>query len=163
MCSPITLSSSFPIGQLIGAVSHISIVTIGQKMTAILICESPVQRAWGIISPKISTAVTEIMIAYIGLTTLFKKIGKASIASALHRSKVTNIQWYLSITEKILVALFLAYSLPFASISKASLSIEASPTVSPEQRPPKRVKMTQIEIEIIFSFVVSFFDNANLL
>ena len=110
-----------------------------------------------------STAVTDITIAIAEGTTLSKNSGRASIASALHSSKVTNIQWYLSITENIFVALFFAYSLPLASISKASLSIDARPTVSPDMRPPKRVSIMEIAIAIILSFFVSLGERVNLL
>ena len=68
-----------------------------------------------------------------------KNIGKDSIAAALHRSSVTNIQWCLSIIGKIFDALCFALSSPFASISKASLSIDANPTVRPDISPPNNV------------------------
>jgi len=106
------------------------------------------------ISPNVSTAVTDITIAMVGETTLSRKSGKASMATALQSSKVTNIQWYLSITLKILDALFLAYSSPLASISNAKRSIEARPTVSPDIRPPKRVRRIEMHHEIILSFLV---------
>ena len=89
-----SLSKSLAIGQDMGKVIHIRAVTIGQKITAILIYDSPVQRACGIISPNIRTAVTEIIITSSGLTTLSRKSGSASIAKALHSSNVTSIQWF---------------------------------------------------------------------
>jgi len=46
--------------------------------------------AWGIISPKKSTAVTEIMTAQSEGTKRSRKIGKASIAVAFESRRVTK-------------------------------------------------------------------------
>jgi hypothetical protein len=89
--------------------------------------------------------VTEINKFPMGPNPLFFRArGNASIANALQRSKVTSIQWYLSITAKIFKAYFFVSSLLFASISKANLSIEASPVVSPDINPPKRTNATDV-------------------
>jgi hypothetical protein len=69
----------------------------------------------------------------------------------------------LSITAKIFVALFFAYSLPLASISKASLSIEAKPTVNPDMRPPNKINRIEMHMATILSFVVSDEANYNFL
>ena len=65
-------------------------LTKGANALAILSWFGPVQIAYGITSPKNKTAVTDIMIAQTEGTSSSRKIGSASIAHALERSKVTN-------------------------------------------------------------------------
>jgi hypothetical protein len=48
------------------------------------------QIAWGIISPKKSTIVTDINTAQKEGTSLSRKMGNASMAVAFDRSRVTN-------------------------------------------------------------------------
>ena len=86
-----------------------STLVTGARKAAILIWSGPVQMAWGMISPKIRTAMTDINIAtaagtiasiiniyiyiYIYELVIPKNIGRASRANALASKRVTNSQW----------------------------------------------------------------------
>lgn len=70
------------------------------------------------------------------------------MAPALQKSKVTIIQWFLSMTGKIFSALFFAFSLHLASISKLSLSIEANPMFKPDINDPKTVQNKAIPAQM---------------
>lgn len=72
----------------------------------------PVQYAWGITYPNITTAVVEIMIAKYSGTSLSKNIGSASKHSALAKSKVESNWWWLFKIYKIGFAIFFSSSLP---------------------------------------------------
>lgn len=81
-----------------------SILTTGVIISAITNQFGPVHNAYGITSPKKSTAVTDIIIAHTDGTKASKNIGKASIAKALERSKVTRSKWCFFNTGKIFAA-----------------------------------------------------------
>lgn len=51
------------------------------------------QTAWGMTSPKNKTAVTDIIIAHNDGTSSSKNIGRASMANAFDKSRVTKSQW----------------------------------------------------------------------
>ena len=129
-------------------VKYIRPSTTGQHQYAIASCLGPVASAWGIISPKISTKVTDSTMASTGVTSLSKKIGSVSIAAALQRSRVTSIQWWRSITGKMRSVLLLISGFPIESTSSDNLSIEASPIVRPDISPPKRVQNNDTPILI---------------
>lgn len=65
-------------------------LTAGAIFSAIMSYYGPMQMAWGIISPKKSTIVTEIKTAYKDGTRASRKIGSASIAVALAKRRVTS-------------------------------------------------------------------------
>jgi hypothetical protein len=130
-----------------------SALTIGQKKTAILIWLGPVQSACGIISPKANTPVTDRIIATYEGTSRSRHKGRASTQTALQSKSVTSIQWCLSITGKIFSVARFASGLAFASISRPNLSIEASPTVSPDIKPLDKIRKIVATEYIDFDFV----------
>lgn len=114
-------------------------------------------KAYGITSPKNRTAVTDIIMAHTEGTKASKNIGRASMANALERSKVTRSRWCFFNIGKILAAyltlinnftyLFSA-SVPITDlISKSSLSIDNSPTVNPLINPAKKVRTINVNLK----------------
>ncbi len=74
-----------------------------------------------------------------------KKMGRASIAVAFMRSKVTNSQWWSWSTGITVLAYLISCGVPMHSFSsRSSWSIESSPTVRPLIKPAKRVKKAAI-------------------
>jgi len=67
-------------------------LTTGATPSAMANYWGPVQTAWGITSPKKRTAVTEMMTAQTEGTIRSRKIGRASMAAALERRRVTKSQ-----------------------------------------------------------------------
>jgi hypothetical protein len=63
-------------------------------------------------SPKKSTAVTEMRMAKTGLVIRSKKMGKASIAIALERRRVTRRKWCFFTTGRIRAAYFRSRGVP---------------------------------------------------
>jgi len=100
------------------------------------------------ISPKIRTKVTLKTMAIISGTILSRNNGKDSRAAALQSKRVTSIQWWWSITEKILLLLRFASGSLYESISSARRSIEARPTVMPDIKDETMTQMATISISI---------------
>ena len=94
------------------------------------------------ISPKMRTSVTEQITASTFVKRLSKNIGSVSMAAALHKSKVTSIQWCLSITGKMREHIFCTSGFPIESTSSESLSIDARPIVKPDISPANSVQPT---------------------
>mmetsp|Transcript_17893 Transcript_17893/g.52211 ORF Transcript_17893/g.52211 Transcript_17893/m.52211 type:complete len:267 (+) Transcript_17893:900-1700(+) len=69
-------------------------LTQGMKAEARGSCPGPVKTAEGRISPHRSTKVTEISTARNGGTSWSRKMGNASLASALRSSRVTSSRWW---------------------------------------------------------------------
>lgn len=62
----------------------------GETAAASCSCRGPVINAEGMISPKISTQQTEMMMESLSLTSSARKIGSASLAAALQSSNATS-------------------------------------------------------------------------
>jgi len=121
LCSPNKWSSNLETGYETGYVIAIKHFTSGIEHTAIYIWLGPIHILYGITSPKNSTAVTEIRIAYHEGTNLSKKIGRASKAQALQSKRVTRT-WccYLTRVGWSFSAYFFCFSI---SLSLLSLSL----------------------------------------
>jgi len=78
---------------LVASISH------GAEPLAITSCCGPVQTALGITSPKISTNVTEMMMAANSGTSLSKNRGRASAAAAFANRRVTSVKWWFSVNQ----------------------------------------------------------------
>jgi len=78
---------------------YINPLVRGAKNDAMAIWCGPTHAAWGIISPKNRTAVTEMMIAMYEGTNESKNIGSASRQQALEINKVTKSKCLWLITE----------------------------------------------------------------
>mmetsp|Transcript_118807 Transcript_118807/g.378971 ORF Transcript_118807/g.378971 Transcript_118807/m.378971 type:complete len:206 (-) Transcript_118807:920-1537(-) len=90
--------------------------TQGIKRAATVSCIGPVKIAEGMISPHKSTNVTDTNKASQGGIRSSKKMGNASLAKALSRSKVTRRRWWsLSIGAMRLAASLLHRNLSFSS------------------------------------------------
>jgi len=117
------------------------VFVIGAKKAAIAIWWGPTQAAWGIISPKNSTHVTEMIIASQDGKIASRKIGSASMHAALVINSVTSRRCLCLITLITLFARYFSCYVPVFSLrSIVKLSIDRYPTVNPLIIPAHMVK-----------------------
>ncbi len=109
--------------------------------------------AYGIISPKNKTAVTEIITAITAGIIPSKKIGNASIAAAFANSNVTNSQWCFYRIGSTRLAARISLSVPdFILISIVKSSIDRYPTVSPDIIPANRVSAMSYSLTYAYRY-----------
>mmetsp|Transcript_23261 Transcript_23261/g.50858 ORF Transcript_23261/g.50858 Transcript_23261/m.50858 type:complete len:249 (-) Transcript_23261:293-1039(-) len=132
--SGISLSSTHARGSAIGDITTRATHTTPERAAAIFSLEGPVKMAEGMISPRNSTAVTEMMMAAHGGTSLSRKRGSASLATELSSSSVTS-RWCLGwccTSGSTRAAASLSLSSSLRSFTRRSVSSsETVPMVSP--------------------------------
>mmetsp|Transcript_72267 Transcript_72267/g.197892 ORF Transcript_72267/g.197892 Transcript_72267/m.197892 type:complete len:203 (+) Transcript_72267:647-1255(+) len=153
---PSTTSSSLAIGKEMGHVRSMRVRTSGASDAAIWSCLGPVMTADGRISPKMSTHVTEMMIALFSSTSRSRKMGSASLATALQRRRETRRWWWAETTGSTLPAHSCSDSEPPSSLRlSVSGSSDRMPIVQPAARPAKQTSPMQMQTSVQYSASVS--------
>mmetsp|Transcript_7817 Transcript_7817/g.23145 ORF Transcript_7817/g.23145 Transcript_7817/m.23145 type:complete len:201 (-) Transcript_7817:79-681(-) len=119
--SPSKWSKTLAMGHAMGVKRNCTTATMGANFAAIFSCSLPVNTAEGMISPNMSTSVTDKITAIQEGTILSKNKGKASFAHELSNSNVTRSLWWSLMSGRTLWA---------AAWSSFNLCLSLSATMS---------------------------------